>query len=230
MTGRGAVSGKAQPDPLTIAGAEMANGERLIWADSSSPAAARRRSLPIAVLGWLFLLLSLAWIWKAAVTSAWLLVMGLPFLALALALALLPWWWPAITRHTVYGISDRRLLIIRSWPKRRVTSYGPAEIDVVERRDHRDGSGDVIFRQEEHGKLRHHQDRSRKRRMSERPVGFYGVSEARRVEAAIWALKDKRHARAADLFQAELDHAERSNDGSPAAAPEVEASPKGDLS
>ncbi|MEM7043357.1 MAG: hypothetical protein AAF543_11155, partial [Pseudomonadota bacterium] len=106
----------------------------------------------------------------------------------------LSWWWPRFTRHTVYAISDRRLLIIRNWLRRKVTSYGPDEIDVVERRESKDGSGDLVFRHEEHGKLRHHHDHRNKRRMSERPVGFFGVPDVKRLEAAVWALKERRHA------------------------------------
>lgn len=186
------------PDPLALAKAEMAEGEKLIWADTSLAKNARRRVLPISVLGWLFLLLALAWMAKAAIASFWFLIMGLPFLLAVLALALLPWWWPLFTRHTVYAISDRRLLIIQNWPRRRVTSYGPDEIDVVERQERRDGSGDLIFRREALRRLRHHSDHQSKRRVSERPIGFFGVPDVRNLEEAVWALKEKRPQAAVD--------------------------------
>jgi hypothetical protein len=181
-----------QPDPLTNARAEMASGETLIWAETSLPGHARRRIFPLSLLGWLFLALSLAWMSRAAGTSIWLLIMGLPFVAISLGFAALPWWWPALSRRTVYAISDRRLLIIRDLMKRRVTSYGPDDIDVVERRERRDGSGDVIFRREEFRKLRHHSDRASKRRTGEREIGFFGVPHVRRVEEAILTLKQQR--------------------------------------
>ena len=47
--------GRDAARPLSIAKAEMALGERLIWAETSSAASARRRVLPISLLGWLFL-------------------------------------------------------------------------------------------------------------------------------------------------------------------------------
>jgi hypothetical protein len=177
---------------LTLAEAEMADGETLIWADISAPGAARRRVLPLSLLGWLLLFLGLIWMVKAAGASVSLLILGAPFLLSALALALLPWIWPLITRHTVYALSDRRLLAIQAWPKRRVTSYGPDDIDVVERRDYKDGTGDVVFRREEQRKRGHPHDPHTNRRVSERPVGFFGIPEARRVETAIWALKERR--------------------------------------
>ncbi|MGI9436559.1 MAG: hypothetical protein ACR2Q4_17315 [Geminicoccaceae bacterium] len=178
--------------PLEIASAEMAAGERLIWAETSLPGNAKRRIWPLSLLGWLFLLLCLTWMVKAFAASFWLVLMGLPFIAASLGFALMPWWWPSYTRHVVYAISDRRLLIIRDWPRRRVTSYGPDDIDVVERRERGDGSGDVIFRREEHRKLRHHHDPQGKRRVGEREIGFFGVPDVRQVEDAIWSFKEQR--------------------------------------
>lgn len=233
-------SGNRNPDPLTLARAQMGDGETLLWADTSSEKNARRRVLPVSLLGWLFLLLALSWMARAAIASFWLLIMGLPFLLAILALALLPWWWPRITRHTVYAISDRRLLIIQNFLRRRVTSYGPDDIDVVERRENRDGSGDLIFRHESHRRLRHHHDHQSKRRVSERPVGFFGVPEVRRVEEAVWALKERRTSVVADenldgpgedgaetappAIEGE-DHAETAP---PASTPPSAAGPKGD--
>jgi hypothetical protein len=199
-------------DPLELAKMEMAAGERLIWAETSLPRNASRRILPISLLGWLFLLLSAAWVFKAFTTSFWLAVMGLPFLIGGLVVALLPWWWPSYTRHIVYAITDRRLLIIRDWPRRRVTSYGPDDIDVVERRERRDGSGDLIFRREEYRKLRHHHDPQGKRRVGEREIGFFGVPEARHVEDAIWDLKERRSQ------AAEIDPIDPKDNGEPTAS------------
>ena len=190
--------GPERTPPLALATAEMAKGERLIWAETSSPTSARRRVLPVSLLGWLFLLLTFAWMAKAAIASFWFLILSLPFLLAALALALLPWWWPNITRHTVYAISDQRLLIIRTWPSRRVTSYGPDDIDVVERKERRDGSGDLIFRREEYRKLRHHHDPQGKRRVGERMIGFFGVPDVRRLEEVVLALKQRRSVDLAD--------------------------------
>lgn len=193
MTAVEALRTTGATDPIETAKAEMVAGETLIWAETSLPRNARRRSLPISILGWIFLALSLVWINKAASASIGLLLMGLPFVMGGVGLALMPWWWPNFTKRTVYAISDQRLLIIRDLMKRKVTSYGANDIDVVERRERRDGSGDVIFRREEVRKLKHHHDPQGKRRIGEREVGFFGVPDVRRVEEAIFALKQKRH-------------------------------------
>ena len=189
------------PNPLDVAKAEMTPGENLFWAETSLPKNARRRVIPISLLGWIFLLLSLAWVSRAVTASVGLLIFGVPFVIGGLALASAPWWWPGVTRRTVYAISDQRLLIIRDLPKRKITSYGPEDIDVVERRENRDGSGDVIFRREETQKLKHHHDPHGKRRVGTREIGFFGVPEVRRVEEAIWMLKQKR-----DRFLRRSDH------------------------
>lgn len=178
--------------PVALAKAEMAEDESLIWTDIASPSGARRRVLPLSVLGWLLFLLALVWMMKAASASFSLLILGSPFLVGAFLLASLPWFWPLITRYTVYAMSDRRLLIIQAWPRRRVTSYGPDDIDVVERRDYKDGTGDIVFRREEHRKQRDQHNPRSKRQVSDRPVGFFGVPDAKRVEMAIWALKERR--------------------------------------
>ena len=202
------VSGEGEPpSPLAIARSEMIEGERLVWAETSLPSSARRRVFPVSVLSWLFLVLTIAWLWKAAVTSVWLLIMGLPFLLAALALSFLPWWWPFVTRYTVYAISDQRLLIIQAWPRRRVTSYGPEDIDVVERQERKDGSGDLIFRREEHRKFAHHHDPKGKRRVGDRAIGFFGVPDVRRLEGAVWALKQRKS------FDLEMKAAPTSNPG-----------------
>jgi hypothetical protein len=41
-----------------------------------------------------------------------------------LAITLIPWWWPSFARRIVYAITDQRLLIIQSWPRRRIASHG----------------------------------------------------------------------------------------------------------
>ncbi|MGH1484287.1 MAG: hypothetical protein ACRBM6_37410 [Geminicoccales bacterium] len=204
MTASEALTTPDPASPLEIAKVELVSGEVLIWADSSQPRNARRRSLPISILGWLFLLLALAWLSKAAATSAGFLLLGLPFVIGGLGLAAAPWWWPIYNKRTVYAISDQRLLIIRDLLRRRVTSYGPEDIDVVERREHRDGSGDVIFRREEIRKLKHHHDPQGKRRVGEREVGFFGVSGVRQVEEAIFALKQKRYQSVSGQSEADL--------------------------
>jgi|GEM_PF-890864 len=179
--------------PLILARAEMEAGERLIWAETSSPGGARRRVLPASLLGWLFLLIVLAWMGQVANASLSLLLLGLPFLLIGVALALLPWWWPHVARQTVYAISEQRLLIIQKWPWKKVTSYGPEDIGIVERRDYKDGTGDLIFRREAYQKPRHHQEMSDRHRVGERAIGFFGVPDVRRLEEAVRALKERRH-------------------------------------
>src|SRR3546814_1139975 len=53
-------------------------------------------------------------------------------------------------RHTVYAITDRRLFILELYPRRRLRSFAPAELEAPRVQDRGKGRGDVIFRSEEH--------------------------------------------------------------------------------
>lgn len=80
-----------------------------------------------------------------------------------------------------YAITDRRLLIVERYPARRVTSYTASDIQAIERTERADGSGDVIFRREQSYQRRAY---SGSLGMA-RKIGFFGVSDVRRVEGEI---------------------------------------------
>jgi hypothetical protein len=174
------------PDPLAIARAEMAPGESLVWADRPMPRAAR--IWPITLFGMLVFAFALFWTAQAWQAGGAIAIFGLPFLGIGAALLGAPWWRPKRTRHTVYAISDQRLLMIRGWPTRVVQSFAPQDIGHLERREREDASGDLIFRVEHvpqptGGRHPWH------RRWRTRHIGFFGIAEVRRVEAAVRALQ-----------------------------------------
>lgn len=83
----------------------------------------------------------------------------------------------ALSKHgpgTIYTITDRRVLMLSG---RSVRSYGPNDIELVERRMHGE-RGDVIFRYET--RIRRSQNRTRS---YEEPVGFFDIEHPREVEA-----------------------------------------------
>jgi hypothetical protein len=178
-----AADAAAPPDPLAIARAEMAPGESLVWADRAMPRAARL--WPITLFGMLVFAFALFWTARAWQAGGALAIFGLPFLCIGAGLLGAPWWQPKRTRHTVYAISDQRLLIIRDWPTRVVRSFAPQDIGRLERDD---GSGDLVFREEHLPQVtsrRHHG----RRPWRTRRIGFFGIAEVRRVEAAVRALQ-----------------------------------------
>src|SRR3546814_3565431 len=48
-------------------------------------------------------------------------------------------------RPTVYAITDRRLFILELYPRRRLRSFAPAELEAPRVQDRGKGRGDVIF-------------------------------------------------------------------------------------
>jgi hypothetical protein len=178
--------GAAAPDPLATARAEMAPGETLIWADRPTPRASR--IWPMMLFGMLVFGFALFWTAQAWQAGGAIAIFGLPFLGIGAVLLAAPWWRPKRARHTVYAISDQRLLIIRGWPTRVVQSFAPQDIGRLERHEREDGGGDLIFLEEDEPQVlggRHHA----RRRWRRRRIGFLGIAEVRRVEAAVRALQ-----------------------------------------
>ncbi|MBL8155759.1 MAG: hypothetical protein JNM70_16365 [Anaerolineae bacterium] len=82
---------------------------------------------------------------------------------------------PWSSRSTVYAVTDRRALIIRA---DRVQSYGPRDIQFIERRMRRNGRGDILFAREARATGSYYG--ARPDLMS---VGFFGIEDPRAVEA-----------------------------------------------
>jgi hypothetical protein len=184
-----------EPDALSVAAKETAPGERLLWADRPGAARARRRVLPMLLFGLLFAGFALLWTIRASEAGGGAMALvGLPLVAVGIALAGAPWWRPRRARATVYAITDQRLMIIEGWPRSKVRSFGADDIEAIERRERADGTGDVVFRHEVHWRddLRLRRDGPPNYRSRRRAIGFFGISEPRRIEAAVRALKDRR--------------------------------------
>ncbi len=107
---------------------------------------------------------------------------GLPFLIVGLGILLAPLWAYMGAARTIYAITSDRLIIRKG---KSVKSFEPDEIDTIERRDHANDLGDVIFARELYRTGGRHGSRTRMRK-----VGFFGVPDARRVEDAVRTLKD----------------------------------------
>ncbi len=106
---------------------------------------------------------------------------GIPFMVIGGGLLLSPMWsyWEA-RNWLVYAITDQRILIIRTFPRHKVESFEPSDITKLERTTKPDGSGNVIFAEEA---------RRGRNGIYMVPRGFYGVSDAMRVEEAVIKLR-----------------------------------------
>ncbi|MBN2470838.1 MAG: hypothetical protein JXN59_08950, partial [Anaerolineae bacterium] len=94
-----------------------------------------------------------------------------------------PIWQLLNARRTLYAITDQRILILDGVLNQQVTSYGPDDVEQIERRNYgQEGRGDLIFRYETRAhRVRSHQG-YRRTQYRDEPVGFFGIPNARAVE------------------------------------------------
>lgn len=180
------------PEADMIAQQELDSGERLLWAGRGSPGRLAIKGIAATLFGIPFTAFSLFWMYMAAGQRVpdisggrmtdYFWMFGVPFLLVGCGMLLLPLWLYWQGTRTVYAVTDRRALIITGGRSRTVKSLGPADTARVERKEHGDGTGDLVFEQADSG------DRRRQQRM---PTGFFGIRDARTVEQLLMSLSQK---------------------------------------
>ncbi len=175
--------------PLQEAQRQIASGEKLVWAERASPGKLALRRLPIALFGIPFFGFAVFWVTMASKATAdvdgpfqFFPLFGMIFVIVGAGMLLSPLWGYAIGMSTTYAITDRRLMILRKFPRQTVESYDPKDIGRIVRHEGAGGRGDVIFREEERYGSRG--------RVRIQKIGFFGIPEVRRVEEAVRKLKD----------------------------------------
>jgi hypothetical protein len=178
-------------DPLDAARALLAPGEQLVWADRPGTDALARAKLPQVIRGGLGLAVIAGFLWLSFIPN-WpggaggLLLAVLLVVAVLYALRLLA--APLVARravpHTVYAVTDRRVVVSETWPFRRLASFTAAQLDDPQVMPGEGGHGTVVFI-------------SRKKPWWWRSAGgsyqieaFFGIAEAARVAALIAALRN----------------------------------------
>lgn len=147
-------------DAQLRAQSEIQPGESLYWTGIADARRAAITALPAALIGIPFAGFALFWISTAlhatqgisrspnafAKSFSIFPVFGVPFLLIGLGIVLAPLWAYLKALNTVYGVTDKRVLIITGTNSLAVKSYTPADIVSVEHRERPDGSGDVLIR------------------------------------------------------------------------------------
>jgi hypothetical protein len=184
---------------LSVAGKELASGEKLVWADQPRAGALARREFPKALFGIPFTAFAVFWVFGAwhstnqstAHNTPFVIfpLFGLIFVGIGLITLLSPLRARMKARSTFYAITAERLLIIEGRRSHRVTSFIPADIQQIERTERPDGSGDVVFRREFPPSRRN--SLSFGGNWSATRIGFFGVSDVRRVEASVRQLSQQ---------------------------------------
>jgi hypothetical protein len=172
-----------------IARGQIQPDENLLWAGRGRAGRLALRGIPAALMGIPVTAFALFWIYMAAgqripdVRSGkiedyfWL--WGVLFVGFGVKMLLEPLWFALRAGRTVYAVTNRRAMVIDG---RRVKTFGPRELERIERTEAADGSGDMVFVQTE-------EPRSRHRGMNVQVKdGFYGIENVRSVEQLLLQL------------------------------------------
>lgn len=154
--------------------------EHLAWCDQPVAELRARRALMFVLMGAVWTTLSLSWMLFALIGGVWFSLFGAPFVLVGVLLLLQPKFARRNARNSVFAITNERVVVIEAtgvFGNVSVRSFLPGSLDVIERRDGRDGDGDLVFERREWV------DSDGDRRVSE--YGLFGVRNVREVERMV---------------------------------------------
>lgn len=180
--------------------AELCPDERIVWLGRPRPLACARRQLWVGVfgLGWTaFSALFVVAPWlgltepepgkpdiSPQTTRAVFVIGGSLFVCIGLWLTGFPWRAARDSKRTLYVLSDRRALVFKAKGKKRyVRSFGGGQLHHMDREQHRDGSGDIIFSRFSEGNYPDQEPPEND--LSAITFGFLGIDNVGEVERLI---------------------------------------------
>lgn len=162
---------------------ELRRGGIVDWVERPQAGARAGSKLSVALFGVAFSGFAVFWTHGAAQSGdAIFPLFGVPFLLVGAGMLLAPLWtYIEAKSWLIYAITNQRVLIVLTYPRRKVESFEPGDITRPERTAKPDGTGNIFFG-EDIRRGRHGPYRVKR--------GFYGVPEVRRVEEAILELRN----------------------------------------
>jgi hypothetical protein len=174
---------------------ELQSGERIAWMDQPIPGRMARGSLGLVIFGIPWTAFAVFWMVMAAKgvsntkggAITWLFpLFGLPFVLIGIGMLSSPYWARRRAERMAYVITDRRAIIFQGgWRGSvNVRSFEPSALKGdLQRKQHADGSGDLIFAQEFR--------RGSKGRTYTMNIGFLAVRDVKGVEEMVRTLAQK---------------------------------------
>jgi len=172
---------------------ELAPGERVVWSGQPIPSRYSRGSWGLVLFGIPWTAFAVFWTVMAFIGTRsmrgddamstgfrWFFPLwGLPFVLVGVGMLSAPWWGRRRAARVLYAITDRRALVLEPGGRgaRTVKSFEPAALQSLERIEHPDGSGDLVFSRQ------NWRDSDGDRRSTQ--AGFTGVPRVREVEELI---------------------------------------------
>ena len=145
------------PELRALVDDELDRDEKIVWLGRPDPTAAGRGYLPLQLFAIPWTAFSIFWIGMA---SGWKVpdfkqgpdffpLFGLPFLLIGVGMLTAPLWGKRLARKSVYALTNRRAIIFKKeFSGMSIRSFKPDQLRSLERKQHADGSGDLVFTQE----------------------------------------------------------------------------------
>jgi hypothetical protein len=182
---------------------ELDPGEQIAWMGSPDPRSTAGRSLstPAARVGWVTLATAVGWVllaWqivgppRPGYPFPWFVL--LPALFPVIAFAVLALWMPGgltgrrlphRASHTLYMVTDRRVVIMEGGHPIKVQSLAPPQLTHLVRRQRLDGAGDLILTREPGTLSEGWAGSNNWAAYAWREVGLFGLPDVRAVERVI---------------------------------------------
>ncbi len=126
---------------------ELNSDERITWAAQPLPRLLRRKTLPIVLFAIPWTAFAIFWTVAASAAGGLFGLFGVPFVLIGIAMFASPFFAGRHASRSVYAITNQRVIAIeaRMWSGLSIISYLPDALTTVERREHKDGSGDIIL-------------------------------------------------------------------------------------
>jgi len=176
---------KVNPNLLYRLKSELFDGEELLWAGQPIPGRGQSGNLTMTSVSAVFIGVVLG----GGMFAFMRYTGGMTFFIMPMILILLvalgmigARLWNQFANRQVYAVTDQRLLIVNG---RRVRSYGPNDIQFIERHQRGDGWGDIVFAQEANQRMVPVGNGMMVPQNYAAPIGFFGVPNVREVEGLI---------------------------------------------
>jgi len=176
--------------------AELQSGERLVWLGQPIPGRLARGTWPIVLFGVPWTAFALFWTGMAAWGTSQASeagsglfrafpLFGVPFILIGVAMLSSPYWARRRALGSAYAITDRRAILFAAGWRGSVTirSFEPERLTDLRRKQHADGSGDLVFAQD----LR--RDSEGHRHATD--VGFLVIRDVKGVEELVRTLAQR---------------------------------------
>jgi hypothetical protein len=171
---------------------ELEPGEKIFWSQAPVPRWFTAASIAQFLFAIPWTAFSLFWIWGAAGFKwpdfsgpmSFFPLFGVPFFLIGLGLLSSPYWHYRRMKNTLYAVTDRRALVLQGGWNIHIRSFQPSMIRELDRRERRDGTGDIIFSSAMPVMV----NRSNQ---TMTPNGFFSIEDPKTAEGFLRALAQK---------------------------------------